>query len=464
MDQADILRKIPGVDKLLFHPAIISLVNKYRYNLVLKTIRNVLDAERKAILAEDKGDCPSLDCLAQKIFDRLKSYEDAGLKPVINATGIVLHTNLGRAPLGENVKEDLKNVIGNYSNLEFNLENGKRGKRKNLFGSLIKELLNVEDVAVVNNNAAAVYLTLRALAENSEVIISRGELIEIGDSFRIPDIMKLSGAKMIEVGSSNKTKLSDYEKAITPETSILFKTHRSNFSLKGFTEETTIAQLSALAKKSNLVTICDIGSGLLFKHEDTVLQNELSVEEVIASGADLVMFSGDKLLGGPQCGVIAGKKALISKIEQHPLMRTYRVDKLTIAVLNAVLKGYLYREPTQSQNPVYFQLTRYDIGALYKNAQRLLENIDPKVFNAEVVKSKVQCGGGTLPGIEFDSYAVEICDSQFPVEELNLKLIKLKTPIVGFIRQSRLVIDLFCINDRDLSYISQSLNNLCQNK
>lgn len=462
MDQTHIaLQMLPGVDSLLNHSLIKQLLIKYRYPFVLKTIRAKLTEERAKILNNETYDTGA-DALANKIYEHIYSYEKNELKPVINGTGVLLHTNLGRAILGKGLLKDLEKVIGDYTNLEYNLNTGKRGKRKSHINDLIKDLLNVEDSAVVNNNAAAVFLCLNALAFGKEVIVSRGELIEIGDSFRIPDIMKLSGVKMIEVGTTNKTKLKDYEEAINIETAVLFKTHRSNFSLKGFTDDVPVKELAALAKRRNLISMCDIGSGLLFNHKETVLQHELSVEEIIEQGIDLVMFSGDKLVGGPQCGIIAGKKALVAQIENHPLMRTYRVDKLTIIALSSVLKEFLLVAPSESVNPTYNHLIKNNIDGLRQNASRLHNSICADNLHADIVPSKVQVGGGTLPEVYFDSYALEITSPFINGEELFSKLLKLDKPIVSFLKHGKVVIDLFCVHEDDMPYIAQSINNLCK--
>jgi len=462
MDQVQSgLKLLPSVDYLLNHPVIEGLIMKYRYSFVLKTIRNKLNEERIRILNNEEYDA-SPDSLVNKIQEHISSYEKTPLKPVINATGILLHTNLGRASLGRGLLKDLEHVIGNYTNLEFNLSDGKRGKRKSHFENLIRELLDVEDAAVVNNNAAAVFLCLKALASEKEVIVSRGELIEIGDSFRIPDIMKLSGVRMVEVGTTNKTKLKDYENAINAETAVLFKTHRSNFSLSGFTEDVPVKELATLAKKRNLISMCDLGSGLLFKHTEPTLQRELSAEEILEQGIDLVMFSGDKLLGGPQCGIIIGKKALISRIEHHPLMRTYRVDKLTLITLSSVLKEFLFLAPSESINPTYNRLTKNDVTRLLGNARLLIEGISSDLLNAILIPSKVQFGGGTLPDVYFDSYALELSPQFISAAELYSKLLRLDKPVVSFLKQGHIIIDLFCIHDTDVNYIAQSINTLCK--
>jgi L-seryl-tRNA(Ser) seleniumtransferase len=455
------LKSIPSVDSLLNHTAIKDLITKYRHELVIKIIRKILNSEREDILNDVKTEADN-QALVKKITHHFIELEKQILKPVINATGIVLHTNLGRAPMGPHVFNELGPVICNYSNLEFDLNTGKRGKRKSHFSHLITDLLDVEDFVIVNNNAAAVFLALKSIAQDKEVIVSRGELIEIGESFRLSEIMSLSGAKMIEVGSTNKTRISDYENAITPDTAVVLKTHRSNFSLHGFTDEVSFAELAALAKRRNLVSMCDLGSGLLFKQTEAPLEAEISVDEVIQQGIDLVMFSGDKLLGGPQCGIIVGRRSIISKIERHPLMRTYRVDKMTIICLTHILKSYLYSTPDELTNPTLFHLQMIKTDQILEKAESLREILIDKGFKTNVVLNKVQCGGGTLPDSFIDSYAVELVPPTIPADAIYFKLLGLDKPIVSILRRGTVIFDLFCVNQFDIRYIAESLISICK--
>ena len=335
------LRKLPGVDKLLNQSEILKLTNKYGVDLVTYSIRQVLGRSREKGLSDDV--LIETDEIIEEVQFLINSIEERILKPMINATGIVLHTNLGRAPLGKAVFSELEPIITSYSNLEFDLQSAKRGNRNTHISEIIKYIIQAEDALVVNNNAAGIFLALKAFAEGKEVIISRGELVEIGDSFRIPDIITASGAKIVEVGTTNRTRLSDYENAITENTRIIFKAHKSNYQIVGFTEEVGIKELRKLAKKYNLILLYDIGSGYMRKIAGLGLEKEPDVCTSLHDGADIVTFSCDKLLGGPQAGIIAGRKHLIHNLARNPLMRTLRVDKLTISALEIVLKCYLKR-------------------------------------------------------------------------------------------------------------------------
>ncbi|MBT4332917.1 MAG: L-seryl-tRNA(Sec) selenium transferase, partial [Candidatus Cloacimonetes bacterium] len=303
------MKKIPGVDILLNNEDIKVMIGIYGTELVTFSIRNVLDKIRANIIAGEKA--TEIDKILLQIKKALRSIGDKSLIEVINGTGIILHTNLGRSLLGEHVLNELKPIISNYSNLEFDLRTGRRGQRNSHISELMKFTCQAEDAVVVNNNAAAVMLILKTFAEGKEVIISRGELIEIGGSFRIPEIMEASGCKMVEVGATNRTKLSDYENAITKDTALIFKAHKSNYYIDGFTEEVELSDLTDLAKKHDLLFVYDLGSGLLRKPEGLPLENEPDVRSSLKAGCDIVSFSGDKLLGGPQAGIIAGKAELV---------------------------------------------------------------------------------------------------------------------------------------------------------
>ena len=354
------MQKIPGVDKLLISEEIKELLGQYGSELVTFSIRKVLDEIRAEILAGEK--VATLDDIVLQIKKVIKTIGDRSLIEVINTTGIVLHTNLGRALLGNHVLEELRPIVSNYSNLEFDLNTGRRGQRNSHISELMKFVTQAEDAVVVNNNAAAVMLILKTFAEGKEVIISRGELIEIGGSFRIPEIMEASGCKMIEVGATNRTRLSDYENAITKDTALIFKAHKSNYYIDGFTEEVKLSDLSDLAKKHELLFIYDLGSGLLRKPKGLPLENEPDVRSSLQAGCDIVSFSGDKLLGGPQAGIIAGRYGLIQKIAKAPMMRTLRVGKMTIAALSAVMRFYLKDEDLLTKVPIFEMLNQKKVN------------------------------------------------------------------------------------------------------
>ena len=383
---------------------------------------------------------------------------------MINGTGIVLHTNLGRALLGDHVLEELKPIVSNYSNLEFDLKTGRRGQRNSHISELMKFVTQAEDAVVVNNNAAAVMLILKTFAEGKEVIISRGELIEIGGSFRIPEIIKASGCKMIEVGATNRTKLSDYENAITKNTSMIFKAHKSNYYIEGFTEEVELSNLSDLAKKHDLLFVYDLGSGLLRKPEGLPLENEPDVRSSLQAGCDIVSFSGDKLLGGPQAGIIAGRSDLIKKIAKAPMMRALRVGKMTIAALSAVMRFYLKDEDLLTKVPIFEMLNRKknDLKNLAEEFSSELEKTDIK---SEIIESKAQCGGGTLPQLKIDSLAVKIIHegNRNYAKKLHQKLLDLDMPILGILREGDLLFDVLTLSKVDFPIIAKALDSIIKN-
>ena len=455
----EILKQIPGVDKLLNEPEVKKLSDKFGNELVVYSIRNVLEEVREnaflnATVAEK-------DEIILKIKTEINGITESSLKPVVNATGIILHTNLGRAPFGKEILREIESVLTGYSNLEFDLKSGKRGHRNNLLRNILRFVTGAESAAVVNNNAAAVMLCLKTFADGKEVIISRGELIEIGGSFRIPDIMKTSGAKMVEVGTTNRTKISDYENAITPETKIIFKAHKSNYYIGGFTEEVELAKLAKLAKKHNLLFIYDLGSGLLRKPKNISLEREPDVKTSLEAGADLVTFSGDKLLGGPQAGIIVGKKELISQLEKAPLMRVLRVGKMTFAALSAVISKYLNEDELFSRLPI-FQMINRNQADLQKMAKSLNAEFSRYKIPAKIVKSPAYCGGGTLPHLKIDSFAVQLISEQTKnfAENLFYSLLNLEKPILGILREGHLLFDVMTIFEDEIPYIAESVSKI----
>jgi L-seryl-tRNA(Ser) seleniumtransferase len=378
------------------------------------------------------------------------------LKPVINATGIVVHTNLGRAPYGKAQLDDVTEVLEGYSNLEFDLENADRGSRYSHVTELLKFLTGAEDVLVVNNNAAAVMLILRAFCKNREVIVSRGELIEIGGSFRMPDIMKASDCKMIEVGTTNKTGIKDYENRITKRTAMLLKVHQSNYVIRGFTHEASLDELVTLGKKSDIPVFYDMGSGLLTRANIGILKDEPDVKSTLAHEIDLVSFSGDKLLGGPQSGIIAGKMDMIKKLKKEPMTRALRVGKTTLALLESVCLSYLDEKKLFENNPV-FKMLRASTVELNSKAKILLDLLISKNINCRIVPSNGQTGGGSLPDKTIESYAVGL---EFPsasrkdkttfAEDIFKNLLKGEHPLLGVLRKGTLLFDVLTIPDEQI--------------
>ena len=457
--QQDELRKIPGVDKLLFESSIITLKKEFGNELVTYAVRVILDKARREIFSG--ASAKDITTLSSEVKILVHQVLGESLKPVINATGVILHTNLGRAPLGKEVIRKIEPILSGYSNLEFNLHTGKRGERTDHINGLIKFITGAEDVLVVNNNAAAIFLILKTFAEKKEVIISRGELIEIGGSFRIPEIMKASGARMVEVGTTNRTRLSDYENAITKNTRLLFKAHKSNYYIGGFTEEVELNELSQLAKKHNLIFVYDLGSGLLKKPVSIKHLDEPDVRSSINEGADLVTFSCDKLIGATQAGIIAGKKDLIKGLAKAPLMRTLRVDKFTIVTLSTILKFYLHEEELIERSPVFMMLNRKK-EELLNLAEKLCKGLQSSETKAEIIKSKAQCGGGALPQLELESYAVKISpeqpDKNF-ADKIFKKLLLAEKPVLGILREGELLLDVFAIQPDEVDVIVEIVSS-----
>lgn len=455
--QQDELKKIPGVDKLLQDPLLSNLNEKVGVELVTYAIRLSLENARKKIFNGAKFQSnKEIIKEVNKHVNRITGYE---FKPVINATGIILHTNLGRAPLGKELLKEIEPVLAGYSNLEFDLHTGKRGNRTDHITELLRFITGAEDALIVNNNAASLFLILKTFAEKKEVIISRGELVEIGGSFRIPEIMKCSGSKMIEVGTTNRTHLYDYENAITNNTRIIFKIHTSNYYIGGFSEEVELLELSHLAKKHNLILVHDTGSGLLKRPVRIKHFDEPDVRSSVSNGADLVTFSCDKLLGASQAGIIAGRKDLIKKMSKAPVMRALRVDKLAIASLCALLKYYLCEDELIKKSPVFRMLNRKK-ETLFLLAKNLADKLNSQRIKSEIIESKAQCGGGALPTVEFDSYAVKILPSSsnknLP-ERLFKSLLRCEKPVLGILRSGEIMFDVFTINDEDIEIIVKAI-------
>jgi L-seryl-tRNA(Ser) seleniumtransferase len=404
-NKEDVLRRLPAVNSILAWPEIRDCVEEHGRPLVVTAVR---DSLAKFRLSVEKGNVlPDAETLVQEIKRNLSVSGSRSLRKVINATGVVIHTNLGRAPLGRQFLEESMDILSGYNNLEFDLESGQRGERSVHAAGLLKHLTGAEDIVIVNNNAAAVMFVLRCFARGKEVPVSRGELIEIGGSFRIPDIMAASDCKMVEVGTTNKTRLSDYAKAISKKTGILFKAHKSNYIIKGFTEEVTLTELCKLGRSAGIPVLYDLGSGLLKRPGNHFFNDEPDVSEALAEGADLVCFSGDKLLGGPQAGIIAGKKEYIARLKKDPMMRALRVCKMTLCMLESACLSYLNDESLYHKNSI-FKIMNRKPEEIRSDAEALAATLKGQGLQAEVVKAEGQCGGGTLPDAVIESYAVKI--------------------------------------------------------
>jgi L-seryl-tRNA(Ser) seleniumtransferase len=420
------LRDLPSVDEL---------ARGSDDSLAVEAARVVLARAREDIRAgADPGD------LEERLRDELAAARSARLRRVLNATGVVVHTNLGRAPLPEAALERVREVGRGYSNLEYDLSAGTRGSRQDHVAAILRRLTGAEAALVVNNNAAAVLLALAAFAEGRDVLVSRGELIEIGDGFRIPDVLARSGARLVEVGTTNRTRAADYERAIGPETAVLLRVHQSNFRLVGFTELPAVAELAKVAQRHELPLVDDLGSGALLQIED-----EPSVRESLEAGADLVCFSGDKLLGGPQAGIVVGRADLVERLRRHPLQRAVRADKLTLAALEGTLALYLEPERALREVPV-LRMALEDTDAVRARAERLAE-----VTGGEVEETVGRIGGGALPLAELPSFACAV------EEELAAPLRAGDPPVVGVVRDGRLLLDCRTLGDVEAEEVAAAV-------
>lgn len=467
------LRYLPPVHELQKSDAYEQLLQKY--NVSSDRLTNICQEElngiREQLLQDEwQGKEPDLnqEYWTKNIFEKVeRAVEQLSqyyLKTVINATGTVLHTNLGRARLGEKQIEHVVKVAANYSNLEYKIEEGKRGSRHDIVESLIQQVTGAEAAMVVNNNAAAVYLILRALAKDKEVIVSRGQLVEIGGSFRISSIMEESGARLVEVGTTNKTHLYDYEKAITEETAMILKVHTSNFKVIGFTESVESEELVELKKKhDNVIFYEDLGSGVLYDFKKHGIGEESVVKDVIKLGADLVSFSGDKLLGGPQAGIIAGKRELIQKLKKHQLARVLRVDKMTFAALEATLKAYILGEQAMKEIPTLHDIlqTVEEIEARASKFQQQLLELD-RHYKCCLEKDFSQVGGGTMPEEKLPTVVAAVTHSSVSSEELAVRL-RLCTPsIVTRQKDEKVYLDFRTVTDDELSIIINAFQSLVE--
>lgn len=451
------LQELPSVDEILKSPRCIEWSGKYPRRLILSAVRQGIDSRRGRIINGIASDAPAEDIL-KDIELRLEALSLSSLRPVINATGIVLHTNLGRAILSDKIIDNIKAVAGGYSNLEYDTEKGRRGKRSTHIKKIIREITGAEDAIIVNNNAGAVLLCLNTLAANKEVIVSRGELVEIGGSFRLPDVMAASNAILREVGTTNKTHLYDYEKAIRENTGLILKVHRSNYMITGFTDEVSLAEFRPLSEKYNLPLMYDLGSGCLIDLRPYGIYSEPTVQEVVKAGADIITFSGDKLLGGPQGGIIAGSKKYIEKIEGNPLTRALRPDKLTLAAFEATLREYLDIEKAIENIPVLEMLLQTP-EKIRGRAKRIAASLKRHLTDAgiDVVRDSSKAGGGSLPDADFQTYVVSIRPKGISVNDLEERLRKCTPPIIARIKGDALLVDARTVRDKEAAALVKGL-------
>ncbi|MFV9732780.1 L-seryl-tRNA(Sec) selenium transferase [Ligilactobacillus salivarius] len=459
-----VLRQIPSVNKILQDSVMKNMIADYGEKLVKISINSVLGKIKHNILNGSVDNIPNYDDIVNQIKVEVNSRELPSLRKVINGTGIILHTNLGRASLPENVLNQMQRIAGGYSNLEFDLETGKRGSRYAHVASLISKITGAEDAVVVNNNAAAVMLVLSTLASKGDVIISRGELVEIGGSFRVPEIITSTGGNLVEVGTTNKTHLDDYTEKINEETAALLKVHTSNYKVIGFTEGVSTQELYQLAKENNLPLIVDLGSGLLVDLSKYINYKEPTVQETVKN-SDIVTFSGDKLLGGPQIGVIAGKKKYIDKIKKNQLSRALRVDKLTLSSLEMILREYYLKDEKEllASIPVLKKLTESSDN-LEQKAKDLLTILKANdKLNLKIIEDYSKVGGGSLPGLELPTYLVAIKAEGISVNKLESRLRKIDIPIIGRTIKDYFCLDLRTIEENEYEIIKDGLCRIISN-
>ena len=446
-----LLRQIPKVDELLKIPVLGALLEEMPDKTVTRAVRQALEDLRRDVLEDKIDELPSRDALCARIV-KLACRENApSLRRVINGTGIILHTNLGRACLSDKAAQAACTVAGSYSNLEFNLATGGRGLRYTHVEELLCRLTGAESALVVNNNAAAVLLTLSALTAGGQVVVSRGELVEIGGSFRVPDIMEACGAVLKEVGTTNKTHLRDYEKAICADTKALMKVHTSNYRIVGFTETPALADLVELGHDRDMLVIEDLGSGCLVDLNQFGIHDEPTVLDSLRAGVDVVSISGDKLLGGPQAGIILGKKKYIDILKKHPLTRAMRVDKMTLAALEATLRSYEAEKAT-SEIPTISMLAAAP-EYLQDKAQRLCTKLVEAGCNAQVAATEGQVGGGSVPTQMLPSFAVAMVPKTGSLDEMEEKFRLGEPAIIGRINHDRYLLDVRTLKETDFDEI-----------
>ena len=464
MNKNILFRNIPKVDVLLENPRIKNLIKEYSRNVIVDVIRSEISKLRNFIKENDDTILieKEINSLVENIEKETLKVYSYNIKKVINATGTILHTNLGRSIISKKHAQYLSEVVTSYSNLEYNLEKGKRGERYSHFEELVCKITGAEAAMAVNNNAAAVMLVLSTMAKEKEVIVSRGELVEIGGKFRIPDVMKSSNAHLVEVGTTNKTHLEDYEKEINENTGALLKVHQSNFKIMGFTESVNIKDLCNLGKEKNVPVIEDIGSGVLIDLSKYNLEYEPTVQDSIKAGVDVVSFSGDKLLGGPQAGIIVGKAKYINEMKKNPLTRAFRIDKFTATVLELIFKEYLDEENAIKNIPVLSIITK-DIKEIEKNANILYEKLkNLKNASIQIENTFSQIGGGSLPLEQLQSKCITINPKNMSTALFEEKLRQNENPVVGRIENDKLIIDMRCILEDEINILAEKIIDILQ--
>ena len=462
MDKQAKLRRLPKIDDALRDPALAEEIASCPRQLVVDSVRDIIDQTRARVLSDDAYDFDPADIIA-RAKERIAQKSKRSLRGVINATGVIVHTNLGRSILSEEAAQAVLEVAGGYSTLEYDVETGERGSRHTHCEELICKLTGAHAAMAVNNNASAVMIAISALARGGEAVVSRGQLVEIGGSFRIPDIMAESGAQMVEVGTTNKTHLEDYAAAITDRTKLLLKVHSSNFRVIGFTEEVELGGLVELGSARGVPVYEDQGSGVLVDLREFGLPHEPTVKESIESGADLVSFSGDKLLGGPQAGILAGKAEIIRKLKQHPMARALRLDKMTLAALEVTLRAYLDPEKAIQDIPTLRMLTESQ-DDVRKKAEEFAKTISEACsgsFHIQVLDETARAGGGALPMTEIPTSVVALAPKGGSVVELEQHLRLGEPCIVARIRDEKLMLDPRTLSAEERGIVARRLSEVC---
>ncbi len=462
MEKNKLYRKIPKVDYILEEKRIQSLIEENGKALVMSGIREEIEGLRKLIECEDEESFEEgLNNVIYRIEKNVKNKKVPRMKSVINGTGTILHTNLGRAPIGEHHLEQVRKIATGYSNLEYDLERGKRGERYSHFEKFLCELTGAEAAMAVNNNASAVLLILSAMGSGKEVVVSRGEMVEVGGKFRIPDVMKLSGSELVEIGTTNKTHLEDYAEVANENTGAFLKVHTSNYRIIGFTDSVSAEDLVTLGREKGIPVIEDLGSGVLIDLSKYGLNYEPTVQDSIEKGVDVVCFSGDKLLGGPQAGIIVGKKEFIDKMKKNPLTRAVRIDKFTAAALEVVLKEYLSEEMALKNIPVLHMITKSEQNL--EEEASMLENMLKEAavnLNIKKIKCESQIGGGSLPLERLASYGVSVSSVHVSANRLEELMRKMRTPIIPRIINDEVVLDVRTIGCNNFEIIVEQLKGI----
>jgi L-seryl-tRNA(Ser) seleniumtransferase len=459
-EKQKLLSILPSVDEILKSKQGMEWLSTYPRRFVLQAIRETIDSRRKEIIEGRSADLSEEVMLAdiENVIEKLSSYS---LRPLINATGVVIHTNLGRSVLSEKALENIKQVSESYSNLEYDIEEGKRGKRYVHIKRILREITGAEGALVVNNNAAAVLLCLNTLSKGKEVIVSRGELVEIGGSFRMPEIMAASGAILREVGTTNKTHLYDYKKAINENTALILKVHKSNFRVIGFSDEVSVEDLVSIGSRHQVPVMFDLGSGCIIDLKPFGIHNEPVVKEIVRSGVDVTTFSGDKLLGGPQGGVIVGKREYVERIQKNPMTRAMRIDKLTLAGFEATLMEYIDEEKAIENIPTLGMLLQKP-EEIKARADKIAKRLKKEIKNAHinVMADSSRAGGGSLPEVDLPTYVVSIKSDEISVNELEERLRKANPPIITRIKEDSLILDARTVRDRDLESLVKGIMSI----